>query len=391
MKIVADENMPGLEQLPDDVQLLRLPGRQLGPAQVADADALLVRSVTRVDRALLAGSTVSFVGSATIGTDHLDLHWLQSAGIRTAWAPGCNAMAVAEYVLQAVLAWLLERGETPVGLTVGLLGAGNVGARVGWLLEALGCQVRFSDPPREQAGEAAPVGQWASVDELLGSRVLSLHVPLVTGGPWATAGFIDRQRLARFGPDQLLINTCRGAVVDNQALLARLQAAGPPQVVLDVWENEPRILAPLCRRVRLATPHIAGYTVQGKRRGTAMVLAALAEAAGRGWRLPWPSGPQRQLHSRVLTAADLLALLRSEYQPERDGQALAASLAAADPGLAFDGLRREYPERHELGGSSVAAVSDDLAAVLRRLGVGWGREPASSDPAAQWLAGSCSR
>ena len=391
MKIIADENMPGLACLAGHASVTRVSGRGITPELLREADALLVRSVTRVDQSLLAGSSVRFVGSATIGTDHLDRHWLAQAGIEVAWAPGCNAMAVAEYVLQSVLAWLLERGEVPTGVTVGLVGAGNVGARVGWLLEALGCQVRFCDPPRQAGGEAPPVGQWSGLDELLDSKVVSLHVPLTAEGPWATAALFDSQRLARLDQNQLLVNTCRGAVVDNAALIQRLAQPAAPAVVLDVWENEPTISASLCRRVRVGTPHIAGYSVEGKLRGTAMVLDALAAFSGGRWTVPWPAGSGAQLADSVTDTAGLLALLRGAYRPETDHSALLASLDTEDAGAAFDQLRRHYPARHELGGNTVGTVADDLATVVRRLGIGWGTVPASFDPAAQWLTESCSR
>lgn len=383
--------MPGLEALPDAVELVRVPGRNMAAAQVKDADALLVRSVTRVDQALLAGSRVRFVGSATIGTDHLDLHWLKQAGIAPHHAPGCNAMAVAEYVLQSVLHWLLDQARRPEEVRVGLLGAGNVGARVGWLLDALGFEVLFSDPPREQAGERAPVGEWAEAGELLDCDVISLHVPLTDDGPWRTRHWLDQTGLARLRAGQLLINTCRGPVIDNQALEHRLQQEPALRVVLDVWEAEPLVPPSLFQRVAQGTPHIAGYSVEGKVRGTYCVLNALARHAGWSWSAPSLAGQERTLAGNVDSLADLLALLRQAYIPERDHRSLSEALNSDDAAREFDRLRRQYPPRHELGGGRVDQVSPGFQSTLSRLGVGWGRETASGDPAARWLRESCAR
>lgn len=369
MKIVADENMPGLAPLESLGELVRVPGRQVTPAQLADADILLVRSVTRVDAALLAGSKVRFVGSATIGTDHVDLDALAQAGIRFAHAPGCNAMAVAEYVLQVALHWAVGRRQPLAGCRVAVVGVGNVGSRVAALLAALGCQVLPYDPPRQRAGEVLP-WPWADWSSVLQADVISLHVPLADAGEDATRHLLDAAALEQLDERQLLVNTCRGPVIDNVALEGRLVAPQPPAVVLDVWEQEPLVPASLLQRVLLGSPHVAGYSLEGKLRGSAQVLAALFDWLGTGARLPEVQAPPGEWRADVLDEQGLLALLRSRYDVRDDLALLQQALCADAPAAAFDRLRRDYRVRHEMAGVEVSGrVADGLRELLSLLGV----------------------
>ena len=368
LRIVADENMPALDLFSRVGEVLARPGRAIRPADLAAADVLLVRSVTRVDADLLAGTPVRFVGSATIGTDHIDTGWLRQAGIAFAHAPGCNAMAVAEYALQAVLDWVIGRGRPLAGMRIGVLGCGNVGSRVASLFRALGVEVLCCDPPRAQRGEPV-TGGWRSLQEVLDCDVVTLHVPLVEGGDCPTRHLIGAAELARLGPDRLLVNTCRGPVVDNQALLD-IAPAALPALVLDVWEHEPQVAEALFRRVRYGTPHIAGYSIEGRRRGTEMVYAALQQWRGCPDIVPELPPPAALWSSPVLDLADVLALLTSRYRLADDHAALAASLMEADTALAFDRLRKLYPPRHELAGLHItAAVAAELRPLLSALGV----------------------
>lgn len=369
MKVVADENMPGLARLAEQVDLQSLPGRRIRAADVADADAVLVRSVTRVGADLLAHSAVRFVGSATIGTDHVDRDWLASRGIAFAHAPGCNARAVAEYVLQVVLA----HGPAPLaGASAAVIGVGNVGRQVVQLLAALGMTVLAVDPPLARQGAVSPVGRWSTLEDALAADVISLHVPLTAEGDDVeapTRHLLDADRLAQLGSHQLLVNTCRGAVIDGVALARRLAAGSAPSVVLDVWEGEPRINAGLARRVTLGSPHVAGYSVQGKYRGSAMVVAALADALGLSVpAMALPFEPFRH-EAAVDSASTLLAFLRARHDIRTDHQRLLDSLGSDDPARAFDDLRRHYPARHECEGGSVADSQGRWREVLSLLGV----------------------
>jgi erythronate-4-phosphate dehydrogenase len=368
LRIVADENMPSLNLFAGLGNVITRPGRAITAADLAAADVLLVRSVTRVNAGLLAGTPVRFVGSATIGTDHIDAAWLQQSGIAFAHAPGCNAMAVAEYALQSVLDWLIASGRALAGLRVGVLGCGNVGARVAGLFRALGVEVLCCDPPRAQRGEQV-AGGWRSLREVLDCDVVTLHVPLSDDGECPTRHLVGAAELARLGPDRLLINTCRGPVIDNQALLD-IAPAALPALVLDVWEHEPRVPEALFRRVRYGTPHIAGYSVEGRRRGTEMVYAALQQWCGRPDIVPEVQPPEALWSSPVLDLADVLALLASRYRLADDHAALAGSLAETDAAAAFDRLRKQYPPRHELAGTRVtAAVTAEFLPLLSALGV----------------------
>jgi erythronate-4-phosphate dehydrogenase len=370
LRILADENMPGLETFAGHGDLITAPGRGMTRERVLDADVLLVRSVTRVDRALLQGTRVGFVGSATIGTDHVDREWLDRAGIAFAHAPGCNAMAVAEYDLQAVLDWLEEQGRDPARTRVAVIGCGNTGRRAATLFRAAGLDVLACDPPLWRAGGELP-GTPVSLDDALEADVITLHVPLTGSGPDATRHLLGEERLARLQGGQLLINTSRGSVIDNRALRARLGQGGPA-TVLDVWEGEPEIDPGLFRVCRTGTPHVAGYSLQGKLRGTAMLYDAF-----RQWQDLEPAPvrvapPMESLDQPVKNPADVLTLLRRRYDLRRDHRALAESLGSEARGEAFDRLRREYPVRNECAGLVVTGpVEAGWRRLLSELGVAY--------------------
>jgi len=357
LTLLADENIPALEHyLSSGVQIRRAQGRRIGPEQLRDVDILLVRSVTRVDAALLADSAVEFVGSATSGVDHIDRDLLARRGIAFAHAPGANANSVVEYVLCAIAA-VGDRLERLLdGGVVGIVGYGCVGRSLAARLAALGVSHRVYDPWLERAGIPAA----ASLREVLESDVVSLHPELTTSQPWPSHHLIGPDALSRMRPDALLINTSRGPVVDNAALRARLEAgAAGFQAVLDVWEPEPDIDTALLERLVLGTPHIAGYSRDGKLRATHM----LAQAVAQRFHLPVPDHAPPGLATPVIRvpgptsrAGLARSLLASRYDIRADDRQLRRVARAGDAGIAagFDGLRRSYPERRELAGSSVS-------------------------------------
>lgn len=361
MRVVADENMPLVAECLAGHEVRRLPGRRLRREDLLDADALLVRSVTRVDAALVAGTPVRFVGSATIGTDHLDLPGLAAAGIAVAAAPGCNARAVGEYVATALASLAAEQGWSPRERTLGIVGLGNTGGAVATLASALGFRVIGCDP-----FVASPALPQRPLAELLAEAdILSLHVPLTRGGDHPTFHLLDAEALARLPAHAILVNACRGEVVDGAALAAALAARPGLTAVLDVWEGEPRVPAGLLARVRYGSPHVAGYSQEGKWRGTAMACAALCRHFGvaapapletllAGVPDPAPLRPEGEGE-----AARLASLLRQACPLDRDDAALRASVAGADPGAAFDALRRHYPPRREFTAHRVALASAD--------------------------------
>ena len=251
-----------------------MPGREIANKYLMHADALLCRSITQVNAQLLANTNVRFVGSATIGIDHLDTDWLDRANIRWVNSPGCNAAAVAQYVLSAMAYWAEKRDKSLIDLTVGIVGAGNVGTELSRCLSTLSIKHQLCDPPLQEAGDSREFVKLASILEC---DVISLHVPLTHSGNHSTYHLIDHAVLNHFSSEQLLINASRGAVVDNNALLSYLEAQNIANCVLDVYENEPAVNYDLVQACLLATPHIAGHSLEGKVRGSYSVYSKFCE------------------------------------------------------------------------------------------------------------------
>ncbi|WAJ39535.1 4-phosphoerythronate dehydrogenase PdxB [Pseudomonas sp. GOM7] len=372
MQIVADENIPLLDEFFAGFgDIRRLPGRAITAQDVCDADLLLVRSVTRVDRALLASSRVRFVGTCTIGTDHLDLEYFAQAGIAWSSAPGCNARGVVDYVLSSVLTLAEREGVDPASRVYGVVGAGQVGGRLVELLQGLGWQVRVCDPPR-QADEG---GDFVSLETIIAEcDVISLHTPLDA----STRHLFDTARLAALKPGAWLINASRGAVVDNAALRALLPQRPDLKVVLDVWEGEPQVDVELAALCQLATPHIAGYSLDGKLRGTAQIYQACCRTLGVPEQvrlndlLPTPWLSEITLNGSADPTWVLASLCRAVYDPRRDDADFRRSLVGGAEArrAAFDRLRKHYPMRREIDGLRVRVQGDSgqLAALVRALG-----------------------
>jgi erythronate-4-phosphate dehydrogenase len=376
MQIIADENIPCVAKAFASLgEVTLLPGRGMQAEQVRAADILLVRSVTRVDARLLAGSNVQFVGSATIGFDHVDRAYLQEQGIGFSTAPGSNATSAAEYVVSALLALAAQRGFDPAGKTAGIIGCGNVGSRVRQKLAVLGMECMVNDPPlRAQGGH----DDFVDLDEVLQADVITVHVPYTREGPYPTHHLVNAALLERLRSGAVFINTARGAVADNAALDVLLEARSDLSVVLDVWEGEPDISMSLLEKVQLGTPHIAGYSLDGKLRGTEMIYRAACAHFGRP--LQWqaaddlPAGLSLDL--RELRAAPLLAKLQAAvfacYDIRQDDASLREQLAlpAAERPARFDRLRKEYPVRREFPQARITTgdPDGDLASTLSGLG-----------------------
>lgn len=362
--ILADENIPGVEHYAGSAATVsRFSGRTLDPAQLAGVDALLVRSVTRVDAGLLAGSELRFVGTATSGVDHVDRDYLQRRGIGFAHAPGSNANSVVEYVLAAIAASDDHLERVLADAPVGIVGYGVIGRAVAARLRALGIRYRVYDPWLH----SADIDFATDLPGILGCAVISLHAELTRKQPWPSYHLLGAAELAAIPADSLLINASRGAVVDNAALFALLARGRGPAAVLDVWEGEPRIDAPLLRKVRLGTPHIAGYSLDGKLLATRMLLEAMVRQLGLPRFEPGSAvgaAPALQLPQDASGAALLRALLAQRYDIRSDDRALRMVTLDASPDAAaraFDQLRRDYPERRELLGSRVLSRTPDRA------------------------------
>lgn len=377
MQIVADENIPLLDAFFAGLgSIRRLPGRAIDRAAVADADILLVRSVTPVDRALLEGSPVRFVGTCTIGTDHLDLEYFAQAGIHWSSAPGCNARGVVDYVLGSLLTLAEIEGVELNQRTYGVVGAGQVGGRLIEVLRGLGWNVLVCDPPRQQAEG----GDYVSLDEIIQRcDVISLHTPLDRAGQHPSWHLFDRERLERLRPGTWLINASRGAVVDNQALYEVMLDREDLQAVLDVWEGEPKVHVPLAELCTLATPHIAGYSLDGRQRGTAQIYQALCAFLGQPAHIQLQDLLPRQwlAHVGLDAATDpawaLAMLCRGVYDPRRDDADFRRTLEGDTDSQrqAFDALRKHYPPRREIDALNVRLEGNDTQAleqIVRALG-----------------------
>jgi len=278
--IVADQNMAGIDGLFGDVaDIIYSEGRSISNKLLRDADALLCRSITQIDQSLLKNTKVKFIGTATIGTDHMDIDWLESQQISWANAAGCNAAAVAQYVLSGIAFWCKTKHHDIKRLKVGIVGAGNVGTELARCFDLLGIQYLLCDPPLELQGDKRPL---VSFDEILKCDVISLHVPITDKGRYPTKYLINQARLSQLASSQLLINASRGAVVDNQALAKYLSDSesitDSAAVILDVFEGEPDVPVELIDKCLLGTPHIAGHTLEGKLRGSWMIFEAFCKA-----------------------------------------------------------------------------------------------------------------
>lgn len=374
LKIIVDENIPfGREAFGQLGDVVALHGRKIDARAVRDADLLIVRSITRVNRDLLDGSRVRFVGTCTIGTDHVDEGWLRERGIAFASAPGCNANSVAEYVVAALLVLARRGGQRLEGKTIGVVGVGNVGSKVVAKCRALGMNVLQNDPP---LARSSPDGRrFLPLDALMGADVITLHVPLTKEGPDRTWHMADATFLDRMRPGSVLLNTCRGAVLDNGA------PAESHSFVLDVWEGEPNIDVALLGRVALGTPHIAGYSYDGKVVGTSMVYRAACAAVG--VKADWdPSAlVPRSPHARLTIDASgrddddvLREAVLKVYDIEADdrGLRMMAGLPASERGAGFDRLRKEYPQRREFQNSTIELNGGSAGLRAKLAGIGFG-------------------
>jgi len=273
IKIVADKAIPFLEGVFEPwADVVYMEGSAIGPEDVADADALIIRTRTKCDPSLLQNSKVRIISTATIGTDHIDLPWCDWAGITVRNAAGCNAGGVMQYVFSALYGTAARKGIKLEGKTFGIVGVGNVGKRVEHMAKSLGFELLLCDPPR-----AAMEGSFGfcSLDKLLrNSDIVTMHVPLNE----TTRDMAGKEFFAKMRTGAIFINAARGEIVDEKALLKVIPRLGP--VIIDTWRGEPAINRELMDKVFIATPHIAGYSYQGKQNGTAAAVRAVARYFG---------------------------------------------------------------------------------------------------------------
>ena len=365
LKIVADDKIPFLKGVLEPyAQVVYLPGGKITRDDLLDADALITRTRTKCNARLLDGTAVKFIATATIGYDHIDTDYCSSRSIAWTSAPGCNSGSVMQYITSLLLRHALRTHRSLSGMTLGVIGVGNVGSKVAKAAEVLGMRVLRNDPPRERKEGG---GGFAALDTVLKeSDIITLHVPLNRTGTDATYHLADEAFLRRMRSDAFLINSSRGEIADNAALLKALKKHQIAGGALDVWENEPGISLELMKHLDYATPHIAGYSADGKAKGTAMSVQALSAFFSLPLGKFEPSLPE--------PAQPLIRIPDTGSREERIAEAVFRSydILSDDRRLRtapseFERLRGDYPFRREFAAYSVSCA-DDQAALCSNLG-----------------------
>ena len=369
MNIYHDENMPFAKEFFGDLGHLKsFAGRELTVDDIEDADVLLVRSITKVNETLLHKNTsLSFVGTATIGVDHIDQAYLSDRNVTFHSAPGCNAISVAEYVISALVVMSERYLLDLFSLTVGIVGAGNTGTRLSEKLDALGIKYVLCDPILSES--SSDKREFVSLERALACDVISLHVPLTQVGPHPTHHLLNHNNLSQLKSNQILINACRGEVIDNKALLTLKLSGMKTKLILDVWEGEPNLLHSLIEHADIASAHIAGYSLEGKARGTEMLYQALCHQLKIPVKkelidfLPKASISSveiKQHFDKVL----LNQLVKMVYDVRRDDGIFRQQIN--DKG--FDYIRKSYPARREFSAVRITSENNANIDVLYQLG-----------------------
>ncbi len=354
MHITADENIPYVQDAFKDLgHVHTINGRELKQQDLQQTDILLVRSVSKVNQALLHDTAIKFVASATAGFNHIDLDYLASQNIGFARAPGSNAISAAEYVFAGICLWSLKAKKTLQGLTIGIVGCGNVGSRVKQLCEAAGLKCIINDPPLEATQQSDYT--FSSIEDALACDIVTLHTPLTYTEEHPTYRLLNKQKINTLKPQTLFINASRGEVVEEPALLARMNEKNDLTLILDVWENEPQISQEMLKHTLIGTPHIAGYSIDGKIRGTEMIYQAVCKYLGKTpqWsasdidfgnnikpHIALPTlATSKNLQKKILKFYDILA-------DNNDLKRILNEPSLTD-GNYFDSLRKNYPPRRE--------------------------------------------
>ncbi|MGD1046831.1 MAG: 4-phosphoerythronate dehydrogenase [Bacteroidota bacterium] len=378
--IVVNKHTPYVVQAFEKIgKVTALDTREITQDAVRDADILIVRSETKVNRDLLEGSRVKFVGTVTIGTDHVDEEYLAKNGITFVSAPGSNSNSVSEYITAALLEVAHSNGFSLHEKTIGIIGVGNVGSKVWRKAKTLGLRVLLNDPPLERQGSRYPL---SSLDELMEADIVTLHVPLTRTGLDATYHLFDEKRIRKMKHDAILFNTSRGAIVETEALKNTLLDKHLASAVLDVWEGEPNISASLLELVTLGSPHIAGYSLDGKMNALRMNYEAVCRFLSLPIErdinalVPDPALPEIKIDTlKLSTEQALYAIVKECYDIRLDDRLLRqlVSLSEKDRGKYFHKLRAEYRVRREFFNSTVSLPSKannakEITDVLRLLG-----------------------
>ena len=370
MRIVADENIPFLKGVLEPyADVVYLPGKEISPGIVRNADALIIRTRTICNKELLEGSSVKFIASATIGFDHIDDKYCKKQGISWTNAPGCNSSSVQQYIAAVLVHVFRKHKLSAEDLTLGVIGVGNVGSKVANLGNILGMRVLLNDPPRERREGSVIFTEL--YDLIHQADIVTLHVPLAFSDPDKTYHMVNNRFLNCLKHDCLIINTSRGSVVDEPALKQTLKQGRLKGVILDVWDNEPEIDRELLQMVDIGTPHIAGYSQDGKANGTSMSVRSLAQYFKlplENWypeKIPSPAQPEIHLDGNVETPETIWQkLIHHTYPIERDDLALRNKLQD------FEDLRGNYPVRREFHAYNIFPdnIPSSLSEKIKQLG-----------------------
>ncbi len=370
MKILLDDEIsggpPAFAEF-GDVQTFV--GRDLGPADLDDADILLIRSVTRVDETLLGGSNIRFVGTSTAGIDHVDMNWLEANGIEFASAPGCNAEAVAEHVICCLFSYAAEIGRRPRSLRVGIVGYGHVGKSLAGKLSGLGIEHLINDPP---LAEREPDLPSRSLEEIVQCDVITLHVPLTTEGDHPTSRLFGTREFAALRPRALLINAARGGIVDEVALSRHANHDPDFRAAVDCWQGEPLVNLDTLAQAWRASPHVAGHTFGARANATAMLRQALGSYVGRK-----PGDYQQDAQKQLIAVRpgfSETAGLLEQIQPLINHTEVMRTWSSGDFDArrqAFDRYRRTHGLRRGFAASAVApaGLQQDTVEDLKALGI----------------------
>ncbi len=371
MKVVIDDKIPFIKGVLEPyAEVVYLPGAGFAPENISDADALIIRTRTKCNETLLKGTSVKFIATATIGYDHIDAAWCEANGITWTNVPGCNSGSVRQYLASVLATLSVQFGFAFRDMTLGVVGVGNVGSKVARLGEILGMNVLMNDPPR--ARKEGPA-QFVPLDEIFQmSDIITLHVPLNLSGPDKTFQLFDEALFDCLQRRTVVINSSRGEVVDGNALKNALKRKLIGAAVLDVWENEPNIDRELLSAVNIATPHIAGYSVDGKAGGTAGAIRALSRFFGlplNDWQPTVTVMPEQPLRFELDCGEKSMGRCLCEavwhtYSVNDDDGRLRASPET------FEKQRGDYPVRREFEAFTIDLKNDraGVGETLKKLG-----------------------
>jgi erythronate-4-phosphate dehydrogenase len=371
MKIIIDDKIPYIHgALEPYAEVVYLPGSKTTAEAVRDADALITRTRTICNEGLLADSSVKIIASATIGYDHIDTDYCDRAGIRWTNAPGCNAKSVEQYIASAIMVMAEKKGWSTAGKTIGIVGVGNVGSKIARIADIFGMRVLLNDPPRARAeGEKGFVTLEKILQE---SDIITLHVPLNMEGEDATFHLADENLFPRMTRKPIFINSCRGEVVKTSAMKEAIRSGQVSGAVVDCWENEPDIDLELLQLVDLGTPHIAGYSRDGKAKGTEMSVQAVSRFLGLGANNWKPSGVEKPGNEDILidgtnktTQQILSEAVLATYNILEDDARLRASVGS------FEKQRGDYPVRREFQAYTVAGKFNDTKVIDKFVRLGF--------------------